>query len=144
MLSREGREARQRLWHKQAVTRLVDRVGALQRPTEAMVATAYQMTDVARGDLLSLALRELPLDAVGQRNLEPLGLADQCANITVEGLDLAGALLRWRFWTGPRSPWSLDGQARRSCSDGCGRVFSSPHQVGRCSICLATRAVSRL
>lgn len=135
MLSQDAQNAKALLLRHKWVVQLIDRVAHLERPTDPMVAAAYQMTDVARGDLLSLALREFPVDEVAQRALEPLGLVDNCGNITVDGSDLAGALLRWRFYLGPRSPWVLDGHARRQCRD-CGVVFDSPHQVGRCLRCV--------
>lgn len=86
---------------------LRDRVAHLNTPTEDMRRIAQALTVADRGELLALAQREWVADPLAIRALSPHGLLDECGNVMVDGLDLAGALLRWPWSDGRKAsnPW---------------------------------------
>lgn len=108
-LSEAARQQKELMLRNKRRDELLSRVIALKdRPPLAMRITANVMRDCDRGELLALAFREWAADSHAIAALEPIGLLDSCGNVTVAGLDMAGALLRWKFCTSVRSPWRLE------------------------------------
>lgn len=135
-LSEAAREQKIRTLREKRRRELVARIEMMDRPPRDMRETCAKMRDSDRGELLALAFREWAPDKNGIAALEPLGLLDDCGNVTVAGLDMAGALLKWSFHPGLRSPWRLDDDGRHGCLE-CG-ITLSPQRYGRCTRCLHT------